>query len=120
MTGQISTPALYARIDRRVEQMVSAGLFEEVEGLLKDGLSPACTAMQAIGYKEAAQALRGELSRQEAVALIQMNSRRYAKRQLTWFGRDPETQWIVWEREPDLAKALEIIRNSEFGIRNGL
>ena len=93
--------ALYARIDRRVEQMVSAGLFEEVEGLLKDGLSPACTAMQAIGYKEAAQALRGGLSRQEAVALIQMNSRRYAKRQLTWFGRNPKARWILWDKAPD-------------------
>ena len=98
---------LYARIDRRVEQMVAAGLFEEVEGLLREGLSPACTAMQAIGYKEAAQALRGELTREEAVALIQMNSRRYAKRQLTWFGRNPDARWIRWDKEPDLAQALE-------------
>ena len=100
---------LYARIDRRVEQMVAAGLFEEVEGLLREGLSPACTAMQAIGYKEAAQALRGEMTRQEAVALIQMNSRRYAKRQLTWFGRNPHARWIRWGREPDLAQALEAL-----------
>jgi tRNA dimethylallyltransferase len=112
---------LYARIDRRVEQMVAAGLFEEVEGLLGEGLSPACTAMQAIGYKEAAQALRGEMTREEAVALIQMNSRRYAKRQLTWFGRNPDARWIRWDKEPDLTQALEAlaaIRNSEFGIRN--
>ena len=52
---------LYARIDRRVEQMVDAGLFDEVEALLKEGLSPACTAMQAIGYKEAVQALEGSI-----------------------------------------------------------
>ena len=100
---------LYARIDRRVEQMVRNGLFEEVEGLLAEGLSPACTAMQAIGYKEAAQALRGELTREEAAALIQMNSRRYAKRQLTWFGRNPHARWIRWGREPDLAQALEAL-----------
>ena len=100
---------LYARIDRRVEQMVAAGLFEEVEGLLGEGLSPACTAMQAIGYKEAALALRGEMTRQEAAALIQMNSRRYAKRQLTWFGRNPNARWIRWEKEPDLAQALEAL-----------
>ena len=105
--------ALYARIDRRVEQMVSAGLFEEVEGLLKDGLSPACTAMQAIGYKEAAQALRGELSRQEAVSLIQMNSRRYAKRQLTWFGRNPKARWILWDKAPDPKKAWEMLSQME-------
>ena len=100
---------LYARIDRRVEQMVRNGLFEEVEGLLAEGLSPACTAMQAIGYKEAAQALRGELTREEAAALIQMNSRRYAKRQLTWFGRNPDARWIRWKKEPDLAQALEAL-----------
>ena len=88
---------------------MAAGLFEEVEGLLREGLSPACTAMQAIGYKEAAQALRGEMTRQEAVALIQMNSRRYAKRQLTWFGRNPHARWIRWGREPDLAQALEAL-----------
>ncbi|MBQ3992993.1 MAG: tRNA (adenosine(37)-N6)-dimethylallyltransferase MiaA, partial [Bacteroidaceae bacterium] len=79
---------LYRRIDRRVDAMVSAGLFEEVEGLLREGLSPESTAMQAIGYKEAVQALEGSISRQEAVERIQLNSRRYAKRQLTWFGRD--------------------------------
>ena len=100
---------LYERIDRRVERMVSDGLFEEVEGLLREGLSPACTAMQAIGYKEAAQALRGELSREEAAALIQMNSRRYAKRQLTWFGRNPKARWILWDKEPDMAQALEAL-----------
>ena len=97
---------LYARIDRRVERMVRDGLFEEVERLLAEGLSPDCTAMQAIGYKEAAQALRGEISRGEAVARIQQASRRYAKRQLTWFGRDPETLWIRWEKAPDLPYAM--------------
>ena len=97
---------LYARIDRRVEQMVDAGLFDEVEALLKEGLSPACTAMQAIGYKEAVQALEGSISRQEAVERIQLNSRRYAKRQLTWFGRNREARWIRWEREPRFDRAL--------------
>ena len=97
---------LYARIDRRVEQMAEGGLFEEVRALLAEGLSPDCTAMQAIGYKEAALALRGELSREQAVALIQQNSRRYAKRQLTWFGRSREARWILWGREPDFAAAL--------------
>ena len=97
---------LYARIDARVDRMVRDGLFEEVAGLLAAGLSPDCTAMQAIGYKEAAQALRGEISRSEAIALIQQNSRRYAKRQLTWFGRDPDAHWIRWGKEPDFDAAL--------------
>ena len=103
---------LYARIDRRVEQMAAAGLFDEVEALLKEGLSPDCTAMQAIGYKEAVLALQGELSRQEAIALIQQNSRRYVKRQLTWFGRNPRAHWIRWEKEPDM-RVAQRIGNSE-------
>ena len=110
--------ALYARIDRRVEEMAVQGLFEEVEALLDAGLSPDCTAMQAIGYKEAALALRGDMSRGEAVALIQQSSRRYAKRQLTWFRRAPDARWILWEGAPDIAAAASEIRNSEFGIRH--
>ena len=110
--------ALYARIDRRVDAMVAAGLFEEVDGLLAGGLSPSCTAMQAIGYKEAALALRGEIGRAEAIEQIKQASRRYAKRQLTWFRREPTTRWILWEGEPDVEAAAETILNSEFGIRN--
>ena len=90
--------------------MVAGGLFEEVEGLLAQGLSADCTAMQAIGYKEAVLALRGELSRAEAAALIRQNSRRYAKRQLTWFGRNPDAHWFLWDRVPDFDGALHEIR----------
>ncbi len=97
---------LYARIDRRVEQMTERGLFEEVAGLLEAGLSTQCTAMQAIGYKEAALALRGELTREEAAALIRQGSRRYAKRQITWFSRWEDCLRICWDREPDFAAAL--------------
>ena len=105
---------LYERIDRRVDRMVAQGLFDEVEALLREGLSPDCTAMQAIGYKEAALALRGELSRQEAADLIKQSSRRYAKRQLTWFKRDPQARWFLWDREPDIDGAVEaIVKNEE-------
>ena len=100
---------LCARLDRRVAQMVGGGLVEAGGRLLDEGLSPGCTAMQAIGYKEAALALSGEMSREEAAELIKLSSRRYAKRQLTWFGRDPETRWIVWEKEPSLPQALETL-----------
>ena len=98
--------ALYARIDQRVDAMIQAGLFDEVEALLAQGLSADCTAMQAIGYKEAVLALRGEISRAEAADLIKQNSRRYAKRQLTWFKRAPDALWILWEGEPDFDEAL--------------
>ena len=86
---------LYERIDRRVERMLEQGLVEEVQRLLASGVSPTSTAMQAIGYKEIAGALRGELSLDEAAAQIQQGSRRYAKRQLTWFRRNPQVRWIM-------------------------
>ena len=110
--------ALYARIDRRVDRMVEQGLFREVEGLLAAGLSPESTAMQAIGYKEAVRALQGELSREEAVDLIKQSSRRYAKRQLTWFGRDKEALPILWEDEPDFEYARRL--STEFLHSRGL
>ena len=100
---------LYARIDSRVDEMLAQGLFDEVERLLAEGLSADCTAMQAIGYKEAVLALRGELSRAEAAALIKQSSRRYAKRQLTWFGRNEEAHWIRWGHTPDFDAALSEI-----------
>lgn len=84
---------LYDRINARVDKMVSDGLFDEVKGLLDRGLSPDCTAMQAIGYKEPAAYFRGEMSRDETIELIKLSSRRYAKRQLTWLRRDDSIHW---------------------------
>ena len=84
---------LYDRINARVDKMVSDGLFDEVKGLLDSGLSPECTSMQAIGYKEPAAYFRGEMSRDEAIELIKLSSRRYAKRQLTWLRRDTTVLW---------------------------
>ena len=95
---------LYARIDRRVEQMAALGLFEEVAALLKEGLSPACTAMQAIGYKEIAEALRGEIPMEKAVYLTKKATRNLAKRQMTWFRRDERVIWL--DAEDQSAEAL--------------
>ncbi len=86
--------ALYHRIDRRVLEMVQAGLTNEVEALLKGGLGAGATAMQGIGYKEIARALTGECALDEAVSRIQQATRNYAKRQLTWFRRDERVKWI--------------------------
>ena len=80
---------LYERIDLRVEKMVEAGLFDEVKSLLEMGVSKNAQSMQGIGYKEAVLYLEGEISRIDAISLIQKNSRNYAKRQLTWFRREP-------------------------------
>lgn len=84
---------LYDRINARVDKMVSDGLFDEVKGLLDSGLSSACTSMQAIGYKEPAAYFRGEMSKDAAIELIKLSSRRYAKRQLTWLRRDTTVLW---------------------------
>ncbi len=97
---------LYERIRRRVDRMAEAGLFDEVAGLLDRGLSPDSTAMQAIGYKEAAAALRGECSREEALDAVKLASCRYAKRQLTWLRRDAELHWLFREDCPDETGAL--------------
>lgn len=84
---------LYDRINARVDKMVSDGLFDEVKGLLDSGLSPESTSMQAIGYKEPAAYFRGEMSKDAAIELIKLSSRRYAKRQLTWLRRDTTVLW---------------------------
>lgn len=78
---------LYSRIDARVDEMFSQGLEDEVKTLLKAGIPRSSTSMQAIGYKETAAALSGEIGLQEAADLIKQSSRRYAKRQITWFAR---------------------------------
>ena len=74
--------------------------------------------MQAIGYKEPAMALKGAISREEAVALIKQNSRRYAKRQLTWFSRAEGALPIRWGHEPDFEQARRL--STEYLLRRGL
>ena len=89
---------LYERIEQRVDRMCREGLFEETARLLESGVSPDSTCMQAIGYRQAAWALRGEMTRDEAIALIKQATRRYAKRQLTWFRRHDEAFWLPADR----------------------
>ncbi len=86
--------ALYARIDARVDAMLDAGLLDEVRGLLDAGLRDALTATQAIGYKELVPVLDGLADLDEAVETIKRETRRYAKRQLTWFRRDSRVGWV--------------------------
>ncbi|TLM98270.1 MAG: tRNA (adenosine(37)-N6)-dimethylallyltransferase MiaA [Actinobacteria bacterium] len=86
--------ALYERIDARVDRMMDEGLLGEVERLLDAGLRSALTSAQAIGYKELVQTLDGTTSLEVAVAAIKQASRRYAKRQLTWFRADKRIRWV--------------------------
>ena len=109
---------LWDRIDRRVDLMMEAGLEEEVRSLLASGVPPTATAMQAIGYKEFAAALRGEEPLAQAVAEVKLRSRQYAKRQLTWFRRTPDIRWVTWEKDPDLSRGRQEVTAymEEFGI----
>ncbi len=83
---------LYRRIDRRVDRMIAAGLVGEVERLAARGFGQ--VAGQALGYKEFLPSLRGEISLEEAAARLKQDTRRFAKRQLTWFRAQPEVHWI--------------------------
>lgn len=85
---------LYNRIEKRVDSMVKAGLMDEVAGLLARGVDSAVPSMQGLGYREMAGCLRGDYSFDEAVALLKKNTRRFAKRQYTWFRADPRITWI--------------------------
>ena len=108
---------LYDRIDLRVSLMLEAGLENEIRSLLSSGLDPRCTALQAIGYKEFVAALDGQCTMEEAADAVRQASRRYAKRQLTWFRRNKNMHWLT-RREGEgsdeiIAKARQIICNCD-------
>ena len=105
---------LYDRINLRVDKMLNDGLLDEIRFLLQQGLTPASTALQAIGYKEFIPVLSGERSPEEATEMVKQGSRRYAKRQLTWFRRNPDMHWLIrgadTKDDEILASALELVR----------
>jgi tRNA dimethylallyltransferase len=105
-----SRQTLYNRIDQRVELMLEQGLLQEIKQLLSSGIPKNCTAMQAIGYKEFVDALDGKCTIADAVAQVQQSSRRYAKRQLTWFRRNGQMNWLVRQDGSDFEKILEKAR----------
>lgn len=100
---------LYRRIDTRVDAMFDEGLVKEVKGLMDQGLASALTALQAIGYKEIVSALNGEITLDEARKLIKKNTRHLAKRQLSWFHRDPRVNWLDLDKMTSDEAAEQII-----------
>ena len=109
---------LYARIDLRVDKMVDAGLFAEAEALLASGVPRSCTAMQAIGYKESAAALRGEITEAQAIETIKRESRRYAKRQLTWLRAKADLFWFLWYNQQNWSDFRQ--KSTQFLSASGL
>ena len=110
--------ALYDRIDRRVDGMMEQGLAEEVRNLLAMGVPSASNAMQAIGYKELADAVANHGDIQAAAEEIKLRSRQYAKRQLTWFRRNKEAHWVYLENNPNFTAVVQ--DSTDFLRRKGL
>jgi tRNA dimethylallyltransferase len=100
---------LYRRIDARVETMMAEGFLDEVRGLLAQGYGPRLKPMQSLGYRQLVRHLQGECSLPEAVNEIQRDTRRYAKRQITWFRADPE---FVWCSPADDQRMLDLVRET--------
>jgi tRNA dimethylallyltransferase len=98
---------LYTRINRRVEAMIDEGLRAEVESLLARGYPPELKPMQAIGYRHMVDFLSGRTPWDAAIALMKRDTRRYAKRQFTWFRADPAIVWTTPEAVEDLVPDIE-------------
>lgn len=110
-----SRESLYKIIDERVDKMLADGLLEEVKALVAMGCTKSHTSMQAIGYRQALDYLNGSITYSEMTELIKRDSRRYAKRQFTWFGHMKDMVWINpdgTEDEAVIDKCLDIIENS--------
>lgn len=103
----VDREVLYDRINTRTLSMIDAGLVGEVEGLLATGYGPELKPMKAIGYRHIVGYLKGDWDLDEAVRLIQRDTRRYAKRQKTWFRADPE---VVWVNPGDRPEIIDMVR----------
>ena len=107
---QRDRPDLFARIERRIDEQIAAGWVAEVQQLIDRGLAKNPIALQAAGYRELAAYLAGELTLPAAVALIKTRTRQLARRQMTWFRREPGLQWIaVAADEPAAVTAVRIL-----------
>jgi tRNA dimethylallyltransferase len=109
-------PALYARINQRAEQMLQGGLIEETTKLIEKYSSRA-RPLGSLGYKQAAELLRGELTREHALSIIQQAHRNYAKRQMTWFRREPDVMWFQgFGEDPEIKQRVcSVVARSRSG-----
>lgn len=107
-----SNSDLHERINRRVDEMFRRGLVAETEQLLQRGLAENKFAMQALGYRQVAELLRGERTLAETVELVKIRTRQFAKRQMTWFRRQFDLQWIPLDNASDLSQVAARIQTS--------
>ena len=99
--------ALYERINSRVDAMIAAGFLDEVKALLKQGYSANFKPMQSIGYHHLVDYIEGRLSWEESLRTLKRDHRRYAKRQLTWFGADSEIIWKAPEQIEEIKRLVQ-------------
>jgi tRNA dimethylallyltransferase len=107
--------ALYAALDQRVDRMLAMGLLDEVRGLLDAGFGPDLPAMQGIGYRHLTPVLAGRARLADAVSAMKRDTRRYARRQWTWFGREPRVTWVRIDSSglaPALAEMNKLIEQT--------
>jgi len=107
---------LYQRIEKRVDDMITNGLVEEVKSILANGYSEALNSLNSVGYKEIIAHLKNEISLETSVSLIKRNTRRYAKRQMTWFMKDKRIHWFDVKNELDLVKIKNEILTQMSGL----
>lgn len=102
----LERPVLYARIDRRVDRMFGAGLIDEVRGLLAAGVAEEAPPFRALGYRQVLRHLHQEISAEDAAALTQQETRRYAKRQMTWFRKMEGIRWFGPDEFSDIEEHI--------------
>ncbi len=102
---------LYKNINERVDEMIQDGLVKEVEGLLANGYNKELNSLNTVGYKEIISYLNNEISLERAIELIKRNTRRYAKRQITWFRKDDRIEWFDLDEQNELENISKIIAN---------
>lgn len=103
---------LYERIERRVDAMLTAGFLQEVEALLAKGYSASLSSMKSLGYKHLSAYLQGKCTFEGAIALLKRDTRRFAKRQMTWFRQEPDVLWL------DVCTGIEAVAHSIIEIIN--
>ena len=104
---QMERPRLYDRINLRCHRMMADGLLDETEGLLRQGYSPELKSMKALGYRHMVAQIKGLWTPEEALRELQKDTRRYAKRQLTWFRADPEIIWVEPEKWTEMIPKIK-------------
>jgi len=113
-----SSSDLRERIDARVEEMFRRGLVSETQDLIERGLGRNPTAMQALGYRQVAELLRGERSLSETIALVKIRTRQFARRQMTWFRHQLQLRWITLEPQASIGAATQTIAAEYYSLNS--